>query len=54
MTVTPQQMRTTPPGYFTVRWGLPEYTDWIDESMSWKVAAAPYKKDSRRIDVSKL
>jgi hypothetical protein len=28
-------MRTTPPGYFTVRWGLPEYTDWIDESMSW-------------------
>jgi vanillate/3-O-methylgallate O-demethylase len=23
-------------GYFTVRWGLPEYTDWMDESMSWK------------------
>ncbi len=36
MTVTPQQMRTTPEGYFTVRWGQPEYTDWIDESMSWK------------------
>jgi vanillate/3-O-methylgallate O-demethylase len=36
MTVRPQEMRTTPPGYFTVRWGLPEYTDWIDESMSWK------------------
>jgi vanillate/3-O-methylgallate O-demethylase len=36
MTVTPREMRTTPPGYFTVRWGLPEYTDWIDESMSWK------------------
>lgn len=26
----------TPEGYFTSRWGLPEYTDWIDESMSWK------------------
>jgi hypothetical protein len=24
-------MRPTPPGYFTVRWSLPEYTDWIDE-----------------------
>ena len=31
-----QDLRTTPPGYFTSRWGLPEYTDWIDESMSWK------------------
>ncbi len=29
-------MRTTPEGYCTTRWGLPEYTDWIDESMSWK------------------
>lgn len=29
-------MRTTPEGYFTVRWGLPEYTDWMDECMSWK------------------
>ena len=29
-------MRRTPEGYFTVRWGQPEYTDWIDESMSWK------------------
>lgn len=28
--------RQTPEGYFTSRWGLPEYTDWIDESMSWK------------------
>jgi vanillate/3-O-methylgallate O-demethylase len=28
--------RHTPEGYFTSRWGLPEYTDWIDESMSWK------------------
>ncbi|MBX6329091.1 MAG: aminomethyl transferase family protein [Pseudolabrys sp.] len=31
-------MRATPPGYFTVRWGLPEYTDWMDESLSWKEA----------------
>lgn len=29
-------LRRTPEGYFTSRWGLPEYTDWIDESMSWK------------------
>jgi len=32
------QMRRTPPGYFTTRWGHPEYTDWQDESMSWKDA----------------
>jgi vanillate/3-O-methylgallate O-demethylase len=36
MTIDVGAMRSTPPGYFTVRWGLPEYTDWIDESMSWK------------------
>lgn len=36
MAIDVKQMRTTPEGYFTVRWGLPEYTDWIDESMSWK------------------
>jgi vanillate/3-O-methylgallate O-demethylase len=29
-------LRSTPEGHFTSRWGLPEYTDWIDESMSWK------------------
>jgi vanillate/3-O-methylgallate O-demethylase len=29
-------MRRTPEGYFTVRFGLPEYTDWLDESVSWK------------------
>jgi len=29
-------LRHTPEGYFTSRWGLPEYTDWQDESMSWK------------------
>ena len=23
-------------GYITQFWGLPEYTDWMDESMSWK------------------
>jgi vanillate/3-O-methylgallate O-demethylase len=32
---SPAAMRKTPEGYFTVRWGQPEYTDWIDESMSW-------------------
>jgi vanillate/3-O-methylgallate O-demethylase len=36
MGVDVKAMRTTPAGYFTARWGLPEYTDWIDESMSWK------------------
>ena len=36
MAIDVQKMRSTPPGYFTVRWGLPEYTDWLDESMSWK------------------
>ncbi|MFD2858196.1 hypothetical protein ACFSZS_30370 [Seohaeicola zhoushanensis] len=30
------QLRKTPEGYFTTRWGQPEYTDWQDESMSWK------------------
>ena len=34
--LTSKDMRRTPEGYFTSRWGLPEYTDWIDESMSWK------------------
>lgn len=29
-------LRQTPPGYFTSRWGQPEYTDWQDESLSWK------------------
>ena len=36
MSIDVKKMRTTPPGYFTVRWGLPEYTDWIDETNSWK------------------
>jgi len=34
--ISVKTMRATPEGYFTTRWGLPEYTDWIDESMSWK------------------
>ena len=38
--LTPKGMRRTPEGYFTSRWGLPEYTDWIDESMSWKETCA--------------
>jgi len=36
MSIDVQSMRKPPAGYFTVRWGLPEYTDWIDESNSWK------------------
>lgn len=36
MSIDLRSMRRTPEGYFTVRWGLPEYTDWMDESMSWK------------------
>jgi vanillate/3-O-methylgallate O-demethylase len=38
MTINAKEMRGTPPGYFTSRWGLPEYTDWQDESLSWKEA----------------
>ncbi|HET6522889.1 hypothetical protein [Sphingopyxis sp.] len=33
--ITPE-MRQAPEGYFNVRFGKPEYTDWIDESKSWK------------------
>jgi vanillate/3-O-methylgallate O-demethylase len=36
MTIRSEALRQTPEGYFTVRWGLPEYTDWIDESLSSK------------------
>jgi vanillate/3-O-methylgallate O-demethylase len=36
MAISVADMRRTPEGHFTVRWGQPEYTDWIDESMSWK------------------
>jgi vanillate/3-O-methylgallate O-demethylase len=34
--MNPSALRSVPEGYFTSRWGQPEYTDWIDESMSWK------------------
>jgi len=30
------EFRKLPEGYFTIRWGHLEYTDWMDESMSWK------------------
>jgi vanillate/3-O-methylgallate O-demethylase len=33
-------MRRAPEGYCTTRWGLPEYTDWLDESMSWKTTCS--------------
>lgn len=36
MTISIASMRTTPEGYHNVRFGQHEYTDWIDESMSWK------------------
>lgn len=38
MSIDIRGMRKTPEGYFTVRWGQPEYTNWLDESMSWKEA----------------
>jgi vanillate/3-O-methylgallate O-demethylase len=30
------QYRTLPEGYFNIRWGPLEFTDWMQESMSWK------------------
>jgi vanillate/3-O-methylgallate O-demethylase len=36
MSVSVDDLRRTPEGYFTSRFGLPEYTDWLDESLSWK------------------
>ena len=36
MSTTIEEMRTVLPGYYNVRFGEPEYTDWMDESMSWK------------------
>ena len=36
MSQTIDDMRAPLPGYFNVRFGEPEYTDWLDESMSWK------------------
>ncbi|MFC0247412.1 glycine cleavage T C-terminal barrel domain-containing protein [Citricoccus parietis] len=36
MSITVQDMRKGPEGYAWSRFGLPEYTDWMDESLSWK------------------
>jgi len=36
MGFTVGNMRTPPPVYAWSRFGAPEYTDWFDESMSWK------------------
>lgn len=36
MAITVEDMRTGPEGYAWSRFGLPEYTDWMDESLSWK------------------
>ncbi|WP_245437638.1 glycine cleavage T C-terminal barrel domain-containing protein [Neorhizobium tomejilense] len=38
MEPTIEEMREVLPGYYNVRFGEPEYTDWIDESKSWKEA----------------
>src|SRR5947209_20471501 len=32
----PKNMRSTPVGYNEGKFGEPEYTDWLDESLSWK------------------
>ena len=36
MTITVESLRTPVEGFITQFWGLPGYTDWIDESISWK------------------
>lgn len=36
MKFTVESMRTAPEVYAWIRFGAPEYTDWLDESMSWK------------------
>ncbi len=36
MSTTIEQMREVLPGYYNIRFGEPEYTDWMDESTSWK------------------
>src|SRR3712207_284277 len=38
MAYTVESMRTPPPTYAWTRFGEPEYTDWLDESLSWKDA----------------
>jgi len=37
---TLSSLRNTPHGYFLSRFGEPEYTSWLDESLSWKQAAS--------------
>lgn len=37
-TYTVDSMRTPPPTYAWTRFGEPEYTDWLDERLSWKDA----------------
>ena len=34
-----RSMRSRPQEYFTTRFGHPEYTSWLDESLSWKETA---------------
>ena len=36
MTMTIEEMRSILPGYYNIRFGEPEYSDWIDETNSWK------------------
>jgi vanillate/3-O-methylgallate O-demethylase len=36
MKPNPKSLRSTPIGYNEGKFGAPEYTDWLDESMSWK------------------
>lgn len=36
MSADVKAMRSAPEGYFNIRFGKPEYTSWMDESMSWK------------------
>jgi len=33
-----ESMRMPPEGFIIQFWGLPEFTDWVDESMSWKTS----------------
>ena len=36
MSYSVTSMRVPPPVYAWSRFGQPEYTDWLDESLSWK------------------
>jgi hypothetical protein len=59
MKPTVESMRNTPPGYFSVRFGLPEYTDWgypngPQKAIRATVQPAPYKQDKRRTDLTQV